>query len=318
MMKKSLWVMLAVSAGMAASLPEAKSAGLAIRDGDRVVFLGDSITEQRLYTTYLEAYWLTRYPAYKLSFRNVGWGGDTSWLRRRFTTDETALFAATPEVQQAMVEKAVGAGLGRDVLPLRPTVVTIDFGMNDHCYQPFRPDICAAYVCSQTQLAKVLKASGARVALITPQPLEERRPDPDQNSGNQSLRQFSDALKGVAATQGVAYVDQFAPYMATMLKARVGHPDVTIGGGDTIHPGPAGQLIMAWSILKGLGMPSVVSRVELDLTRWLPSRRVVVAENARVSNLAWTNGVLSFDRLDNALPMPIDERAESALAFEPI
>lgn len=31
-----------------------------VRDGDRVVLLGDSITEQRLYTTYLEAYALTR------------------------------------------------------------------------------------------------------------------------------------------------------------------------------------------------------------------------------------------------------------------
>lgn len=34
-----------------------------IRDGDRVVFLGDSITEQRLYATYIEAYTLARYPA---------------------------------------------------------------------------------------------------------------------------------------------------------------------------------------------------------------------------------------------------------------
>ena len=33
-----------------------------IHDGDRVVFLGDSITEQRLYTTYIEAYALTRHP----------------------------------------------------------------------------------------------------------------------------------------------------------------------------------------------------------------------------------------------------------------
>ena len=29
------------------------AAGFALHDGDRVVFLGDSITEQRLYTTYL-------------------------------------------------------------------------------------------------------------------------------------------------------------------------------------------------------------------------------------------------------------------------
>ena len=43
-----------------------------IRNGDRVVFLGDSITEQRLYTTYIEAYTLARHPDWTLTFRNVG------------------------------------------------------------------------------------------------------------------------------------------------------------------------------------------------------------------------------------------------------
>ena len=65
-----------------------------IHDGDRVVFLGDSITEQRLYTTYVEAYALTRHPPWQLSFRNVGWGGDTAWLRQRSHPDEGQLFAA--------------------------------------------------------------------------------------------------------------------------------------------------------------------------------------------------------------------------------
>ena len=103
-----------------------------IKDGDRVVFLGDSITEQRLYTTYIEAYALTRHPDWKLWFRNVGWGGDTSWLRQRAHPDEKQLFAADEATQQKMVEDSVGRGLRRDVLPLKPTVVTIKFGMNDH------------------------------------------------------------------------------------------------------------------------------------------------------------------------------------------
>src|SRR5881394_3315663 len=101
-----------------------------IHDGDRVVFLGDSITEQRLYTTYIEAYALTRHPDWKLSFRNVGWGGDTSWLRQRAHPDEAKLFAAASEAQQKMVEASVASGLGRDVLPLKPTFITIKFGMN--------------------------------------------------------------------------------------------------------------------------------------------------------------------------------------------
>src|SRR5580765_6452649 len=162
-----------------------------IKDGDRVVFLGDSITEQRLYTTYIEAYALTRHPTWKLSFRNVGWGGDTSWLRQRAHPDEKQLFAADEATQQKMVEESVGKGLGRDVLPLKPTMVTVKFGMNDHSYQPFREDIFRAYVRSQTQIAKVLTEHGARVAFLTPQPIEEKRPDPDKDVHNISLRRFS-------------------------------------------------------------------------------------------------------------------------------
>ena len=40
----------------------AADAGFMLRDGGRVVFLGDSITEQKLFTTYIEAYTVTRFP----------------------------------------------------------------------------------------------------------------------------------------------------------------------------------------------------------------------------------------------------------------
>src|SRR6266550_2666162 len=105
---------------LAVAFSAASAAEFFIHDGDRVVFLGDSITEQRLYTTYIEAYALTRYPKWKLSFRNVGWGGDTSWLRQRAHPDEKQLFAANDAEQQKMVEDSVARGLNRDVLPLKP------------------------------------------------------------------------------------------------------------------------------------------------------------------------------------------------------
>src|SRR5438046_4743929 len=89
----------------------APGADFLIRDGDRVVFLGDSITEQRLYTTYIEAYALTRHPQWKLWFRNVGWGGDTAWLRQRSHPDEPKLFAADDQSQQKMVQNSVSHGL---------------------------------------------------------------------------------------------------------------------------------------------------------------------------------------------------------------
>lgn len=54
------------------------------RDGDRpALLLGDSITEQRMYSTLIEAYVLTRFPRWNVSFRNVGWSGDTSWFSQR-------------------------------------------------------------------------------------------------------------------------------------------------------------------------------------------------------------------------------------------
>jgi lysophospholipase L1-like esterase len=285
-----------------------------IKDGDRVVFLGDSITEQRLYTTYIEAYALTRHPEWKLWFRNVGWGGDTSWLRQRAHPDERQLFAADEASQQKIVEDSVGRGLKRDVLPLKPTVVTIKFGMNDHSYQKFREDIFKAYVRSQSELAKVLEANGARVAFLTPQPIEDKRPDPDKDVRNQSLRQFSDGLKEVAAKQGATFVDQFDPYMAIMLHERAADPAAIIGGGDAVHPGPAGHTIMAWAILEGLGAPALVSRAEIDGA----AGKVVAAEGCRLNNLKADQGTVAFDRSDDALPMPVDPPAEPALKLAPI
>ena len=213
---------LALAAAIAA-LPALRADDFFIHDGDRVVFLGDSITEQRLYTTYIEAYALTRHPKWNLWFRNSGWGGDTAWLRQRFHTDEAQLFAADEASQQSMVKKAVDFGLDRDVLPLRPTVVTVDFGMNDHLYQAFRPDVFRAFIASQEEIGRVLGNNGSRVAYLTPQPIEEKRTDPDQDIKNLSLRKFSDGLRDVAHDEKGLYADEFAPYMQTMLHSAAGY-----------------------------------------------------------------------------------------------
>ena len=307
-------ILLCAAAWGALHSATATAADFAIRDGDRVVFLGDSITEQRLYTTYIEAYALTRHPHWKLSFRNVGWGGDTSWLRQRAHPDEKQLFAADEASQQKMVEDSVGRGLARDVLPLKPTFVTVKFGMNDHSYQPFRNDIFQAYVRSQSEIAKVLGAHGARLAFLTPQPIEDKRPDPDKDVRNQSLRRFSDGLKDVAARSKSGYVDQFDPFMAVLLRERASNPAGYIGGGDAVHPGPVGQTLMAWSVLKGLGATPLVATATIDAV----NHKVESTAGCKVSHVKGSESGLSFDRLDDALPMPIDERAEAALKLAPI
>src|SRR4051794_28081150 len=59
-------------------LPEAGRAEYALRDGDTVVFLGDSITAVRTYGKIVENYTLLRFPARTVRFVNAAWGGDTA------------------------------------------------------------------------------------------------------------------------------------------------------------------------------------------------------------------------------------------------
>ncbi len=58
---------------MADELP-APVTKLDLQDGDTLVFLGDSITHQCLYTQYVEDYFYTRYPKLRIKFHNAGVG----------------------------------------------------------------------------------------------------------------------------------------------------------------------------------------------------------------------------------------------------
>jgi hypothetical protein len=70
---------------------------------------------------------------------------------------------------------------------------------------------------------------------------------------------------------------------------------------------------MAWAILKGLGAPAMVSRVEINA-----ANSKVTSENCKVQDLRVANNTITFERSDDALPMPIDEKAGPALKLAPI
>jgi lysophospholipase L1-like esterase len=95
-----------------------------LKDGDRVVFYGDSITEQRLYTTFTETYVLTRFPQLKVSFVHSGVGGDRV----------TGGWAGD-----------IDSRLNRDVFAYKPTVMTIMLGMNDGGYRTFDEGLFNTY-----------------------------------------------------------------------------------------------------------------------------------------------------------------------------
>jgi len=302
----------ALAANSVAAEPE-----FALHDGDRIVLLGDSITEQKLYTSYLEAYALTRFPKEKFTFFGRGWGGDTAWLRMRSFPDEKALHAATGDAQQKLIEDSVDEALNRDVVAVKPTLVIINFGMNDHNYEAFREDIFKTYVRSQTHLTKSLIKNGAHVVLLTPQPIESRSGNPSTDVRNQALGKFAAGLKGVATKEGATFVNQFDPYMAIMQHERSLDANASIGGGDEIHPGPVGHTLMASIILQQLNAPSLVSRVDIGVAAD-QSAKLANAEKCVVTNVKFQKNELSFDRIDECLPMPVDERAMGALKLAPL
>ncbi|MEI6675656.1 MAG: SGNH/GDSL hydrolase family protein [Verrucomicrobiota bacterium] len=305
-----VWAVLAAG-GMAAE-PE-----FALHDGDRVVVLGDSITEQKLYTSYLEAYTLTRFPKQKFTFFGRGWGGDTAWLRMRSFPDEKALHAAAGDVQQKLIEAAVDDPLKRDVVAVKPTLVMINFGMNDHNYEPFREDIFKTYVRSQTHLTKTLIKNGARVVLLTPQPIENRSGNPATDVRNQALARLAAGLKQVAAKEGATFVNQFDPYMAILQREHALDANARVGGGDEVHPGPVGHTLMAAIILQQLNAPALVSSANLEVAAD-QSAKLVSAAKCAVTHVQFQENKLSFERVDECLPMPVDERAMAALKLAPV
>src|SRR5437899_7622035 len=122
----------------------AQKSEFALKSGDRVVFFGDSITEQRLYTSYVQQFVLSRYPQVggAIVFINSGWGGDT--------------VSANPCVPCAGVGAL--ARIDRDVIAHKPTVVTLLFGMNDGLYKDFDPAVMKVYTDGLSEIIRIIKA----------------------------------------------------------------------------------------------------------------------------------------------------------------
>jgi len=260
------------------------------KDGDMVVMLGDSITEQYLYSTYVEMWTVTRFPHWKLTFRNVGISGD----------------------------RAIGGNerFRRDVASFKPTALTVDFGMNDGNYQPFSKELFEKYMGGLQGIAKQAQADQIRVAWITPSPVEKQENGPPLQGYNETLEKFSGGVREIAEKNHALFIDQFHPFIDIQDKARAADPRNRIFGerADPVHPKEPGQTVMAWAILKGMHFPSLVSAVEIDAAS---SEPVAKTQNCKVTNLKRNNGGLAFEQQDAALPF-FPDQADSILRWAPI
>ncbi len=287
-----------------------------LRDGDVWVMAGDSITAQHLHSNYFEAFCFARYPGMKFCFRNAGVSGHTI---------PTTL-----------------ARFDYDIAAWKPTVVSVELGMNDKGGTPMD-----RFVANMHLMVERIRAINARPVIFSPSPVNNGSTMENLDHGNRRLHEYAVALKEYAAKEKVPYADQFhalidvwgrnkpkeilantiglfrqlarddaltgVEHLRAFLDAQDQSPIKPVSmQGDPVHPGPPGQLMMAAALLKALGADGTVSSATLDATGTL-----VASEGCKVDAISVEDGNLAFDRLDERLPFPIPDEARVIVGFDP-
>lgn len=198
-----------------------------LKAGDRVVIYGDSITQQKLYSRYVQQYIQCRYPDLKVKFYNAGWSGDTA-----------------------------GGGfnrLERDVWLHKPTVVTLFFGMNDGGYKAVSDATTNTFKGNEERIIKALTEKGVRVVVYTPGAVDyDKRPALKDANYNDNLEALGQAALDLAKQYNLPSADVFHPMLAFQAAQKAKDPAFTMIP-DAVHPSPAGHLVMTQEMLKGLG-----------------------------------------------------------------
>jgi len=252
--------------------------------GDRVVFYGDSITDQRLYTTFAETFVVTRFPKMPVSFVHSGWGGD-----------RVSGGGGGP----------VDTRLDRDVIPYRPTVVTVMLGMNDAGYKAFDQKLFDTFTTGYQHITDKLKKDipGVRITVIEPSPFDDVTRAPRFEGGyNITLQRYSQYIRELAAKESFLAADLNAPVVQSLSQANKADTELAQKLiPDRIHPGLAGHMMMAAALLTAWHAPALVSSVELDGA----TGKLLQAKNTAVHNLA-KGATLTWEQIDQSLPFPID------------
>lgn len=283
-----------------------------LKDGDIWVMAGDSITAQHLHSNYFEAFCYARYPKLAFAFRNSGVGGHTI---------PTTL-----------------ARFDYDIAAWKPTVVSVELGMNDSGGTP-----TDAFVKNMGTMVARIRGVKARPVILAASPVNDGTTTAKLTGRNVRLSEYATALKTFSAKEDVPYADQFhalldvwgrnksrenilalkslaaddslagVEHLRAFLAAQEKQPVKAVSmQGDPVHPGAPGQLMMAAALLKRLGAEGFVSSATVDA-----SGKVVGAKDCAVTDAKADGKNLSFDRLDECLPFPIPADARVVLPMAP-
>jgi lysophospholipase L1-like esterase len=291
----SLATLIATSVVLAETKPAAPAAPVAssqfkplldnldLKDGDTLVFLGDSITHQCLYTQYIEDFFYTRYPKVHIHFHNSGVGGDRA--------------------------KDALTRFDEDVAAYKPKYVTILLGMNDGSYRDYDKAIFDTYQQDMTTLLDKIAGIGATAIPITPTMFDSRskvmkgdNTEPRNTYYNGVLSLYGSWLREQAQNRGLGFVDMWSPLNNLTMASRKKTPNFTMIP-DGVHPAAAGQAVMATAILEDIVPRSQCTQILIDEKA---GKLTPTANGGKVTDFNGTADSVSFtfaaDRLPWVLP----------------
>ena len=225
-------------AAATAAAPATAQEPFDIRAGERVVFIGNTFAERMQVFPHFEALLTARQPERRLTFRYLAWSGDEVALRPRPLN--------FGDIHTHLAEQ-------------RADVIFAAFGMNESFQGEaglprFRVELAA--LVRELKSRSYNGSTPPRVVLLSPIPHEQVARVPlDPTAHNADLARYTEAMREVAASEGVRFVDLFAPMRALVDDPALG--DLTING---IHLDDGGNWIAAVLIARALGwMPADAS-----------------------------------------------------------
>lgn len=224
--------------------PAPEPAGLLLRKGDRLAICGDSITEQKQYSLVIEAYLAACLPELEITCRQFGWSGEqaSGFLLR----------------------------MNNDALRFRPTVATTCYGMNDFRYVPYDEGIAAEYRKNLAAVAGRFRDQGCRVIVGSPGIIDSvphwvQSAQGTQQDLNLALSRFRNIALEVAESGRHGFADVYQPMLLADFEAKRKHgPEFKVAGKDGVHPGWAGQIVMAYAFLKAMGIDGDLGTIAWD------------------------------------------------------
>src|SRR5262249_10459067 len=170
------------------------------KDGDRVVLIGSTLIEREQRYGYWEAALTAANPDKNITFRNLGWSGDTVWGEAR------AGFETPAEGYKRLIEH---------VKAEKPTVIIVGYGTNESfAGKEGLPKF-------KEQLKKLLDdlaVTKARMVLLAPMTMFKMPPPlPYVEKANVNLSLYGEAVKGEAQRRGLLFVDLSSVFSIPLL-----------------------------------------------------------------------------------------------------